>query len=128
MQRLGEATDTAHAQLDEAALGGARRNGNGRLTHAEDGQLDELTRLVAERLADALIDQAELEQLLGRRQLGDGCDARRPRAIRVGGHKLLPRHGSRLIVVRRYDHGVEIGVSRHLRPPSSRRTPAREWG
>ena len=128
VQRLGEATGAAHAQLDEAAFGGARRNGDGSLAHAEDGQLDELARLMTERLADALVDQTELEQLLGCRQLGDGRDARRPRAIRVGGHELLARHGCRLIVIRRYNHGVEIGVSRHLRPPSSRRTPAREWG
>ena len=134
VQRLGETAGTAHAQLDEATLGGARRNGDGSLAHAEDGQLDELARLMAERLADALVDQTELEQLLGCFILGsilvhvDGRDARRPRAIRIGGHELLAGHGCRLIVVRRYDHGVEIGVSRHLRPPSSRRTPAREWG
>ena len=39
--------------------------------------LDELAGLVLERMADALVDDAHLEQLLGGGELLDGGDARR---------------------------------------------------
>ena len=88
VQPLGEASRAADAQLDEALLGGRRRDGDGRFPHAEDGQLHELARLLAEGLADALVHEAELEELLGGRELGDGGDARRPRAVGVRVHEL----------------------------------------
>ena len=117
VQPLGEAPRAPDAQLDEAAFCGRRGDGDGRLPHAEDGQLHELARLLAEGLADALVHEAELEELLGGRKLGDGGDARRPRAVGVRVHELGAGGLASGVVEGMHGHDV---VVRHgaLRPLS----------
>ena len=74
-------------------------------------------------VADALVDEAELEQLLGGRQVGDGRDAGRPGPVRVRRHQLRTAR----------ERGGLVGERPHLdggRPPaateaSSRPLPAR---
>ena len=127
VERLGETARAAHAQLDEAALRRRGRNRDRRLAHPEDGKLDELAGLMMERVADAFVDQAELEELLGRGELGDRRDARRPRAIRVRGHALGAGHrGPGIMEGMHLDCGG-CNVIRHRLPPFARRTSAPRW-
>ena len=128
VQHLGEVAGATHAQLDEAALGRRAGYGDRRLAHPEDGHLDELARLVRERIADALVDQTKLEQLLRLGEVDDGRDPRRPRPIRVRRHHLLARQGSRLVEERFDLDGGHRAATGHLASPSSRRTRAPRWG
>ncbi len=110
-----ELARTANAQLDEAALRRRARDGDGRFSHAEYRYLHELARLVMKGIANALVDEPELEQLLGRRQRRDRRDARRPRAVGVGAHELGARFARRRLRQRLHLHRR---ASRHLRPLS----------
>jgi hypothetical protein len=69
VQRGGHVAHLAHAQLEAAvAAAGRRSDGNRRLADAEQAHLDELSRLVAERLS---FGQFDGEQLLQRGHLFD---------------------------------------------------------
>ena len=127
VERLGEAARTAHAQLDEAALRRRGRDGYRRLAHPEDGKLDELAGLMVERIADALVDQAKLEELLGRGELGDRRDTRRPRTIRVRGHALGAGHRRPGVMEGMHLDCGGCNVIRHRLPPFARRTSAPQW-
>ena len=127
VERLGEAARAAHAQLDEAALRRRGRDGDRRLTHPEDGKLDELAGLMVERVADALVDQAELEELLSRGELGDRRNTRRPRAIRVRGHALGAGHRRPGVMEGMHLDCGGCNVIRHRLPPFARRTSAPRW-
>ena len=118
VQLFGELTCASHAQLDEALLGRRRRNGDGSFAHAKDGQLDELAGLLVKRFANALVNQAEFEELLGCGKLHDRRDARRPRTIGIFGHELSARFDMARCGERRYlDRSRESMPIRHWSPP-----------
>ncbi len=97
METLGELSRPTHAQLYEAALGRRTGDGDGSLPHPEDGYLYELSGLMMERTPDALVYEAEFEELLCFRERCDGGDPRRPRPIRIRHHELIPRGHHRII-------------------------------
>ena len=86
--------------------------------HAEDGQLNELAGLLVECFANALVNQAELEELLGCGEFHDGSDARRPRTIGIFGHELSTRFDMARCDERRYlNRSRESMPIRHWSPP-----------
>ncbi len=97
METLGEFTRPAHAELNEAAFGGRAGDGDRSLPHPEDGYLYELTGFMMEGIADALIYEAEFEELLGFREGCDGGDPCRPWPVGVRHHELIARGHHRII-------------------------------
>ena len=112
VQRLGEATGAAHAQLDEATLGGE-------LDEMEMGASPTPKMVSSTNWPGSWRNASRMRSSIKRNSNSFSVAVNSVMDVMRAGHgryglaamSSWPVDGCRLIVVRRYDHGVEIGVS-----------------